>query len=257
MPVSVAARPDPVVSSLYVAPHPDDVALSCGGQVAIDARDASPLIVTVFAGDPSGAETDFARMQHERWGVTAASVAEARRAEDRCAAAALGERVDTAWLDFLDAIYRNPAYDSDEALFGALLPEDEPTIAAVVDALAAFGRERIHVPLGIGNHVDHQIAFRAGQELAARGAEVWAYADLPYDLAEHATRPAVTLGDVRLTSLDDDAWHRRAAAIDCYPSQLPVIFRDWGDHRTAIDHYLRRVGGGPRAEVCWRVLALS
>lgn len=240
---------------IYVAPHPDDVALSCGGAVALAARDGAPTIVTVFAGQPVGDESAFANMQHERWGFQAAAVIAVRRAEDVCAARALGESATPVWLDFLDAIYRHAAYDSDDALFGTLLPEDEATVAEVADALAALGGEQMFVPLGLGNHVDHQIVFRAGQRLAARGVEVWAYADVPYVLGAHAD-PAENgaLGEARLTYLDNDAWERRVAAIACYRSQLPVIFRDYGDHRVALDRYLRAVGGGERAEVCWRVL---
>jgi len=246
---------------IFVAPHPDDVALSCGGAVAKAARDGDPLVVTVFAGQPTGDESAFARMQHEWWGFDAASVIAERRAEDVCAAAALGTRVRPIWLEFLDAIYRHPAYDSNDALFGSLLPEDEATVANVTEALADIGGERVFVPLGVGNHVDHQIVFRAGQRLAERGIEVWAYADVPYALARGTVDTIVSeliakgaVSEARLTYIDDDAWERRATAIDCYASQLTVIFRDHGDHRIAVDRYLREVGGGRRAEVCWQVL---
>lgn len=239
--------------SIFVAPHPDDVALSCGGAVAIEARTSDPLIVTVFAGQPTGDETPFARMQHERWGIEAASVAAARRAEDECAARALGDRVHTRGLDFLDAIYRHAAYDSDEALFGQILPEDLETIDAVTAALAESGDARLYVPSGFGNHVDHQIVFQAGQRLATLGREVWAYADVPYALSDEHRDLAGESDDTRLVYLDEDAWQRRVAAIDCYPSQLPVIFRNYGDHRLALDAFLRRVGGGERAEFYWRV----
>src|SRR4051794_35360271 len=91
---------------VYVAPHYDDVALSCGGTVAMDARTGAPLIVTVFAGQPDGSLSAFAHLQHAQWGVSEAEVIAQRRREDACAAAALGASVATRWLDFLDAIYR-------------------------------------------------------------------------------------------------------------------------------------------------------
>lgn len=244
---------------LFVAPHPDDVALSCGGTVAMLARTAAPIVVSVFAGAPGGEASDFARMQHERWGVRADEVSARRRDEDRCAARELGERVAPRWLDFLDAIYRDTRYDSDDALFGELLPEDLPTIDALVSALEPLVAGEVFVPLGVGNHVDHQLAFRAGRRLAARGATVWAYADLPYALGKSARslteRLAMgTVREVRVTPVDEDAWQRRCRAIDCYASQLPVLFRDHGDHRVALDGYLRATGGGARAEAAWRVL---
>jgi LmbE family N-acetylglucosaminyl deacetylase len=242
---------------VYVAPHPDDVALSCGGSVAIAARTESPLIVTTFAGQPGDNVTDFARQQHAQWGVTADSVSARRRAEDACAAAALGTSVRTSWLDGLDAIYRETAYDSDEALFGRLLPADLERIDGLVEALAAFDAREYVVPLGVGNHVDHQLVFRAGRRLAAHGAEVWSYADVPYVLDSRRLDSRLATGTVRearVTAIDDEAFERKCRAVECYTSQLPVIFRDHGNVRTVLDAYARGVGGGQRAEVCWRVM---
>ena len=243
--------------TVYVAPHPDDVALSCGGVVAIAARDSTPLIVTVFAGQPAGEIPDFARYQHERWGVDAAGVMDQRRSEDDCASRALGEDVGSVWLDFLDAIYRNPAYDSDETLFGALQETDLPLIGDIARQLIELEGANYVVPLAVGNHVDHQLAFRAGQRLASMGAVVWAYADVPYVFNARALTPRLASGavcDVRVTYLDDDAFNCKCAAIDCYTSQIPVIFRDHDDHRVALEDYHRQVGGGRMAEVTWRVL---
>ncbi len=245
-------------TTVFVAPHPDDVALSCGGTVALAARVGAPVIVTLFAGQPSEAISDFAQFQHDRWGVEAGSVAAARRAEDEAAALALGDSVSPLWLDHLDAIYRSPTYSSDDALFGTLLDGDLALIDQLVTELTSLNAEQYVVPLAAGNHVDHQLAFRAGRRLAARGASVWAYADVPYviDNARAVTDRLArgTVREARVTYLDDDAFERKCRAIDCYPSQLPVIFRDLGDHRAALDRYASATGGGHRAEVCWRVL---
>lgn len=242
--------------TIYVAPHPDDVALSCGGAVAIEARTDSPIIVTVFAGQPDGEMGAFAEQQHEWWGVDATSVTAQRRVEDDCAARALGESVQPRWLDLLDAIYRNPAYDSDETLFGKLQDTDLPFIDEIVDQLADLNGDEYLVPLGVGNHVDHQLVFRAGRRLARRGAIVWAYADVPYAFKPNALTPRLATGavrEIRLTHLDEDAFERKYAAIECYTSQVPVIFRDHGDPRAALERYHRHVGGGRLAEVVWRV----
>lgn len=248
----------PAASTVFVAPHPDDVALSCGGTVATTARDSQPTIVTLFAGQPTASVSEFARFQHDRWGLDAASVAAARRAEDSAAAQALGDSVQLAWLDHLDAIYRHPEYASDDALFGTLLDADLPLIDALVTALAAHNANEYVVPFAAGNHVDHQLAFRAGRRLAARGALVWAYADVPYVIGNpRAVTDRLARGTVRearVTELDSDAFERKIRAVECYPSQLPVLFRDLGDHRTALEGYARLTGGGRHAEVAWRVL---
>lgn len=243
---------------VFVAPHPDDVALSYGGTVALAARDDAPAIVTLFAGQPAGDVSDFAHFQHERWGLDAASVAAKRRAEDTAAALALGDSVTQTWLDHLDAIYRSPAYASDDALFGKLLNQDLPLVDMLVDELSAFNASEYIVPLAAGNHVDHQLAFRVGRRLAARGALVWAYADVPYVIggAKAVTDRLArgTVREARVTYIDDEAFERKCLAVACYPTQLPVLFRDLGDPRAALDRYARTVGGGKRAEVCWRVI---
>lgn len=247
----------PNVRRLYVAPHSDDVALSCGGAVATEARQQPVRIVTVFAGQPASAHGDFVQMQHNRWGIDPDDVAERRRGEDRCAAVALGSTVDPLWLDELDAIYRDPRYDSDAMLFGKILDDDMPAIDRVANLLAALEPDELVVPLAIGHHVDHQITLRAARRIAARGVDVWAYADLPYALDERAHTGRLASGvarEVRLIRLDDDAFERKCRAIDCYRSQLPVIFRDWGDHRAALDRYHRWIGGGERAEAQWRIV---
>jgi len=247
-----------MAQTVFVAPHPDDVALSCGGTVALAARTGSPIIATLFAGRPADEVSEFAAFQHERWGVDAASVATARLAEDEAAALALGETVQQVRFDYLDAIYRNPAYSSDDALFGTLQDDDLPLIDQIVADLARLDASEYVVPLAAGNHVDHQLAFRAGRRLAGRGASVWAYADIPYvidnprAITERLARG--TVREVHVTYLDDAAFERKCQAVECYPSQLPVLFRDLGDHRAALDRHARATGGGKRAEVCWRVL---
>jgi LmbE family N-acetylglucosaminyl deacetylase len=241
---------------VYVAPHYDDVALSCGGQVALDARTVSPQIVTVFAGQPQTVAGAYARMQHERWGFGEDAVLR-RREEDACAACALGAAVRTLWLDELDAIYRNPAYDSGRALFGRPLPDDALVIPRVVAALEALDSAEFVVPLGVGNHVDHQLVFHAGQALARSGLTVWAYADLPYALDEAALAQRLARGGVgarRFVRLDDASWERKLAAISCYASQLPVLFRRHGDYRAALTAQALSVGGDQPGEALWRVL---
>lgn len=244
---------------IFLAPHYDDVALSCGGTVAALAdAEARPLVVTVFGGEPGGAPlTGFARWQHERWGTAEADTLAVRRAEDRAAAAILG--CATRWLPYLDAIYRGDRYLSDDALFGPLAPDEAPLIERVAaDVLALPGLRdgaTLYVPLAVGNHVDHQIVYRVGQSVAARGARVLAYADFPYAALDDAL-------DRRLAALTDDVGApevvpigatlaRRIAAIEEYHTQVPVIFRFFASVAGAVEADARRAGGGAPAERYW------
>lgn len=246
-----------VLRRVFVAPHYDDVALSCGGAVATCAPVDDVWIVTVFGGLPSGALSRFAREMHASWSLGEAEVAAARRREDMCAQRALGP-LQAVWLDFIDAIYRDHGYDSDATLFGELLPGDQPVLAQVAEQLREFGADEYYVPLGIGNHVDHQLVNRAGHRLAELGCRVWAYADLPYALDEvnyGSKRAVAPSGEARLIELSDGAFERKWAAISCYASQLPVIFRDMADPRAAFERYHRAVGSGRLAEQVWPVQA--
>lgn len=246
---------------VFLAPHCDDVALSCGGTVAALAdAGRSPLVVTVFAGRAPGAAGAFSRFQHERWGLDDDPVA-ARRAEDQRAAAILG--ADILWLDFLDAIYRGERYTSDAQLFGEIAPDEAGLPGAIwgslCQALTRLGATPapLYVPLGAGNHVDHQLVRRVGQLAAEAGVSALAYEDYPYAgdpggadevvrLAAHLSRQGPVLQRLTPSELE-----RRLAAIACYPSQLPVIFRRQGEPHAATAAWARRVGGGVPAERCW------
>ena len=242
------ARPNPPTgrsagghaTHVFLAPHYDDVALSCGGTVAALAdAGAHPLIVTIFGGEPASDDlTAFARWQHERWGTGADDTIATRLREDRAAAAILG--CETRTLPFLDAIYRGDGYLSDEALFGAILPVDADLAARIADALLALpdaappAATTYYAPLAIGEHVDHQLVYKAGRSLAARGARVLAYEDFPYAALGDAARRRIAalagdLGEPELLGIGETL-DRRIAAIAAYRSQLPVIFRftdDW------------------------------
>ncbi|MFW6075964.1 MAG: PIG-L deacetylase family protein, partial [Chloroflexota bacterium] len=171
-----------MVDPIFVAPHYDDVALSCGGLVSATAKSASPLILTVFGGKPDDLDlSDFAAEMHDQWGLAPAEAVERRREEDCCASKVLGESVRSRWLPFEDAIYRSHAYDSNLKLFGRVL-DNGGLVDEVARAIGSAGGGPIYAPMGVGNHVDHQIVFRAVPLLTSAGREVYFYADLPYAL---------------------------------------------------------------------------
>ncbi len=269
-PIPHAARRTPhAPRAVFLAPHYDDVALSCGGTVAALAdAGARPLIVTVFGGEPAGDDlTDFARWQHQRWGTAAGSDTLAtRRAEDQAAAAILG--AGSRRLDHFDAIYRGDRYRSDEALFGPLAADELPLverIAAEVLALpelADAADATLYVPLALGNHVDHQLAYAAGRRIAAQagagkiGPRVLAYEDFPYAAQHPAALPerlAALAGEVGAAAIAGigGTLDRRIAAIAAYRSQLAVIFRFTDDWPATVARAAREVGGGEPAERFW------
>jgi hypothetical protein len=71
-------------------------------------------------------------------------------------------------LPFLDAIYRGEGYLSDAALFGRSSPPTPPLVEQIAATIAALPEvalsalPTVYVPLAIGDHVDHQLVYRAG-----------------------------------------------------------------------------------------------
>jgi len=150
-----------------VSPHPDDVAFSASAHLLHDrAAGHDVTVVTLFA--PAG-------------GPAAVGDAAARAAEDEKFAALSGARLIAG--GFNDAIVRRPRYRSPRHLFGPLSADEEPLIEAVRERLQSLAADRVVAPLGVGDHVDHQIAHHAARRLT--GAQILYYEDAPYVLTPY------------------------------------------------------------------------
>ncbi|HZC07141.1 MAG TPA: PIG-L family deacetylase, partial [Ktedonobacterales bacterium] len=143
---------------IYLQPHFDDAALSCGGAIRQQTRfGQQTLVITVFGGMPpeSLQASGFARQNSQIMSLPespAAAIA-ARRAEDEAAMSSLG--ADVLWLDYLDAIYRGapPYYQSNEALFGSVnqgdLALDEELGALFLSIAERAPLAAFYAPLGV------------------------------------------------------------------------------------------------------------
>ena len=168
--------------AIYLSPHLDDAVWSCGAIIAQQVRAGrSALVVTICSGQPAEISAYAARL-HARSGLAPEQVTSVRLAEDAAALHYLG--AGRRWLGFRDAIYRRPdRYHSDERLFGTLGDEDGRLVSRishiVADLLARWPRAIVYAPLGVGLHVDHQLAYLAARRLEAR-ASILHYEDIPY-----------------------------------------------------------------------------
>ena len=172
--------------SIYLSPHLDDAALSCGGRIALETAVSHPvLIVTPMAGEPAPdlPLAAFAQELHQRWALPQDAV-RARRAEDAAACHILG--ADYLHWDIPDCVYRtDPAtgkacYPTWESVITTRHPADD----AVVDQLSVQLRQlppadEIVVPLTAGNHVDHRLVRQAAERVFAPTQLVY-YEDYPY-----------------------------------------------------------------------------
>ncbi len=243
-----------MVPAVFLSPHFDDVALSCGGLAA--ARPGS-LCLTLFAAPPPPGVplSAFAQELHDRWGTSDLGAGNAlRRAEERAATARLGLAL--ALLDYPDAVYRPGRYESEAAIFGALDPAEADLPAALADdiaaALAAHGVGAdvpVYAPLGLGHHVDHQLTYQAAGLLAARGRPVYYYEDFPYAArpGAHAARFAELGGAFTAHLVPIDATiAAKIAAIRAYASQISSLFPGADAVGPAVRAYAEAVvQGGP------------
>ena len=168
---------------IYLSPHLDDVIYSCGGLIWEQTLAGEAVeIWTICAADPPDDPlSSFAETLHQNWGLGKNAV-QVRREEDRKASQVVGAV--PRYFSFLDCIYRksdsgNYYYLSDQDLFGGLDPGEANLIITLTEELKDQlpAAARIVVPLGIGNHVDHDLTRKAASRL---GIPLYYYADYPY-----------------------------------------------------------------------------
>ncbi|MBW7882359.1 MAG: PIG-L family deacetylase [Caldilineaceae bacterium] len=237
--------------AIYLSPHLDDVALSCGGQIASQTRlGRRVLVVTVMAGDPlPAAQSTYIDSLHERWELGRDAAAQ-RRAEDAAACAILGAAY--THLDIPDCIYRlnphdgTPLYLSDDDIFGDVHPTEAPLIVRLVEQLGALSMHAaIYAPLTIGHHVDHLIVRAAAEQLWPEG--LLYYEDYPYAQQPGKLARLIAPEDPRWRSqvidLDAPALQARCDAVWAYRSQRSTFFTDRADLEQQIHSYAALVGG--------------
>ena len=231
------AESDANFAAVFLSPHFDDVALSCGGtvaSVAASGEQGRAQIVTVFGDVPPDGTvvTPYAQSLLAEWGAPLlAEAVRLRHAEDEAAARVLGASLVT--LPFADGAFRGDTYPNWPALQTTLAPADADLPAQIAEAVRATGlltRETTLIgPLGAGRHVDHQAVFAALMLLAPDVAAIWLYEDFPY-AARNTDAVQSSLAAIGLTNSvphthDISGWlQTKIRAIACYTSQVPILF---------------------------------
>lgn len=234
---------------IFLSPHFDDVALSCGGLVWALGVSRNPVSIWTLCGGetPAGELSPFAQTLHVRWelGENAPS---RRRLEDQLSCERLGasQRI----FSLPDCIYRRDPktrefmYASEAALNGELHTGDYKIIPALRDEMMNFleADDVLICPLGVGNHVDHQLTRKAAEEL---GHKLLYYADFPYVL-EHMAE---------LSRMEGNGWVSHhftifpeglAAWIDsiaAYASQISTFWSSIEEMAQVVSGYWKREGG--------------
>ncbi len=251
---------------IYLSPHLDDAALSCGGLIWEQAQSGEAVSIwTLCAGEPpAGPLSPFAETLHARWQTGSQTLIQ-RRQEDITACQALS----AAYRHFSipDCIYRRAGdwqapqagdasqdageflYASEEALTSPIHPAETGLVDRLRDELATTlpPGAQVVCPLALGGHVDHRLTRAAAHGLVER---LWYYADYPY-----VVRHPEQLEQLRqegwegvispITSSGLEAWIK---AVGAYGSQVSTFWPDLPAMEAAISDSCKEFGGG----MLWR-----
>lgn len=231
------AEPSELERVVVVSPHLDDAVLSCGGFLSVH---PGATVVTVFAGNPDAYPTP-----QRLWDVQSGfgpddDVMEARRREDRAALTRLDAR--PLHLDFIEHTY----LPGDQPVAPELLAEQ------LVPALRGLDPTLVVAPFGLANP-DHDVTHRAcmlARDQLGAGVSWWCYEDngykhIPGMLAWRiSTLFRRLLWPTPVCPPVDHSGERKAAAVECYPSQLFALDDDWN---------IRAKLAAPAPEQFWRL----
>jgi LmbE family N-acetylglucosaminyl deacetylase len=237
---------------IYLSPHLDDVALSCGGLLWEQAQAGGMVSIwTICAGDPPDEPLSaFAEELHARW-QAGREAYQQRRQEDILACQRLGATYQH--FSIPDCIYRTTAnspgylYTSEQAIFGPLQPVEAALITSLSQDIAQRipAQAELVIPMALGGHVDHRLARAAAESLAQPRPRLWYYADYPYVL-QHADA---------LKKLCRDGWQAVAFAVSpaglaawqggiaAHGSQISTFWPDLNEMQRSIQAYYQQNNG--------------
>ena len=146
-----------MTTTLVVSPHLDDAVLSIGASIARWAAEGTVEIATVYTAGPPLTDVPPSMRPFADY--------ETRRREDAAACARVGAQ--PRWLDQIERAFRSPFLTGTQFYTTPPARDGLTALAAVraaLDPLIAARPDRIAVPLGIGNHVDHVEAMVAATD---------------------------------------------------------------------------------------------
>src|SRR4051812_38176015 len=191
--------------------------------------------------------------------AAAGEVMAQRRLEDEAFAAFAEASI--VFLDLPDAVFRG--YASDEDLLNAPRVDDAAPFDILAREIARLEPQKLYLPLGIGNHVDHQLCRDVGVRLLADGrrwvmpgpeyaAIVTFYEDFPYawwnDFAKLEDLPPRAFADLpsgvalapEYADIGDQL-ERKITGINIYASQVDRLFTGTKEMARQTRAYARKV----------------
>lgn len=237
---------------IYISPHLDDVSLSCSGTLCRQkAQGLNILTVTLFAGEPQPPFSPFAQSVHSSWQTLEDRPYQVRKEEERKAMTMLG--VDYLWLDWLEILYRDPELSDISDLFcepdaTAVHAHDASIFATLcfwlTDLSLAYSHAQIVVPLGLGWHRDHSLAFQAALDRLDHNHLLF-FEDFPYATYYSGEELKEYVRPYNMIPIEVDiskCLELRIAASEAYQSQIPTFYYAAPSFRDLIREYTLAVG---------------
>jgi LmbE family N-acetylglucosaminyl deacetylase len=245
---------------IYLSPHLDDAALSCGGRIYRERRSGlSVLVLTLMAGDAPHEAADLPTPiladLHTRWELEAnPNPVVDRRGEDIAALGIL--EADALHWDWPECVYRRHPhtgeflYPSEESLWDRVHPSEYQLPDQLAERLADLPLApgaKVFVPLTVGGHVDHHIVRQAAELWGAPTGELIFYEEYPY--AEHPEALGGVLGnregwEIEIVPVDEEALDAKAKAVAHYRSQISTFFTGADEIAIRLRAYAAIVGEG-------------
>jgi LmbE family N-acetylglucosaminyl deacetylase len=188
---------------------------------------------------------------------------------------ALFAEASVVFLDLPDAVFRG--YEGDDELLAAPRDDDDAPFEILRREIDRLEPQKLYLPLGVGNHVDHQLCRDVGVRLLAEGRRwvmpgpdyagiVTFYEDFPYawwnDFGRLEDLPAGVFADLpadvaiapEYADISDQI-ERKITGISLYESQMDRLFGGTPDMARQVRAYARKVavlgGSGGTAERYW------
>ena len=230
-------------TALFLSPHLDDVAFSCGGTLAmLKSWGWDVALATVFTRSvlpPTG----FALACQTDKGLGPEVDYMALRRQEDWDFAALMEVDHRVWTDLPEAPHRG--YRSAAELFQppraeeSLLEEGVERLACLVEQLQP---ELVFAPQALGNHVDHVQVVRMVNRLDLGAARTLWYRDTPYAIRRPDARPDAALpGALNPLAVDmTEALAHKVAGCQCYRTQVGFQFGGAPAVATALEAFHQR-----------------